>query len=143
MLGQDFAANEIPHQHRHQRHRQRGAGRHSIGLGEGQRAEHAPFLRFQGEHRHEADGNDQQAEKQRRAYLGRRLGDDLPSVFGGERRAFQMLMHIFDHHNGAVDHGADGNGDTTQGHDVGVQTLPVHNDEGRQYPNRQADNGHQ
>ena len=56
---------------------------------------------------------------------------------------FQMFVRVFYHHHRRIDHGTDGNRDAAQRHDVGVDTLVVHDDEGRQYAQRQRDDGHQ
>ena len=52
-------------------------------------------------------------------------------------------MQIFDHDDGAIDHGADGNGHAAQRHDVGVKPLPAHDQHGDEKPDRQADHRHQ
>ncbi len=54
-----------------------------------------------------------------------------------------MLVHIFDHNDGAVDHGTDGNRNTTEGHNIGVNPLQAHNDKGSQNSHGQANNCHQ
>ena len=70
VLRNDPAAHEHDHQRRHQRDGQHRRRRHRKGLGEGERAEQPPLLRFQREDRQERHGDDQQAEEQRRADLG-------------------------------------------------------------------------
>jgi len=45
-----------------------------------------------------------------------------------------VFMRVFDHDHGRIDHGADGNRDASQGHDVGVDTLPIHDRESGQMP---------
>ena len=57
--------------------------------------------------------------------------------------AFDVLMRILDHHHRRIDHCADGNGDAAQRHDVGVNPLEPHDDEGCQHAQRQGDNCHQ
>ena len=55
----------------------------------------------------------------------------------------QVLVAVFHHHHGAVDHRADGNGDPPQRHDIGVEPLQAHDDKGHENPQRQDDNRHQ
>jgi len=55
----------------------------------------------------------------------------------------QVLVRVLDHHHRRVHHRANGNGNAAQRHDVGVDALPVHDDEGRQNAQRQRDDGHQ
>ena len=143
VLRQYLAAHKPAHEHRHQRYRQRRRHGHGVGLGEGQWREHLAFLRFQREHRQEAHGDDEQREEQRRADFRCSFADDLPAVFVGERGFLDVLVHVFHHDNGPVHHGADGDGDAAQGHDVGVQPLRVHDDERAQYADGQAENDHQ
>src|SRR3546814_19229941 len=47
-----------------------------------------------------------------------------------------LLVGVLDHYHRGIDHGADGDGDPAQGHDVGVDPLVTHNDEGNQHPPR-------
>ncbi|MNF41891.1 hypothetical protein D3C84_229290 [compost metagenome] len=143
-------ANPVAHQHRHQGHRQPRGGGHGIGLGEGQRAEQPAFLGLQGEHRNERQGDDQQAEEQRRADFHRRIGNHPPvlgafELLAGMRLApgLDLLVRVLDHHHRGVDHGADGDGDTAERHDVGVDALLLHDGEGDQHADRQGHYGHQ
>ena len=48
-------------------------------------------------------------------------------------RHLDMLMGVLDHDDGSVDHGADGDGDPPEAHDVGIQALPLHDDEADQH----------
>ena len=113
MLGHHPAADEQHHQHRHQGDGQQRAPGHGEGFGEGQWPEHAAFLILQGEHRQERHGDDGQAEEQRRADLDGGLGDHLQARLA-RGRAFEMLVGILDHHDGGVDHGAEGDGDAAE-----------------------------
>ena len=54
-----------------------------------------------------------------------------------------VLVRVFDHHHRRIDHGADGDGDAAQRHDVGVDALVMHDDEGDQDAQRQRDDGHE
>ena len=57
--------------------------------------------------------------------------------------ALQLLVGVLDHHHGRVDHGPDGDGDAAQRHDVGVDALALHDQEGGQHPQRQGEDRHQ
>ena len=109
-----MTADEITHQHRHQGNREHGGTGHGEGLGKGQRCEQAAFLCLQGKHRQKAQGDDQQREEQRRANLHRGLANDLPAVVIGDLGFFHVFVHVFDHDNGSIHHGADGDGDAAQ-----------------------------
>ena len=65
----------------------------------------------------------------------------LPRI--GHVPSLDLLVGIFNHHHGSVDHSADGDGNPAKGHDVGVDTLIAHHDEGDQHPNRQGNDCHQ
>ncbi len=43
---------------------------------------------------------------------------------------FQPFMRVFNHHDGGIHHRPHGNGDPTQGHNIGVQPLEMHDDKG-------------
>ena len=150
LLAGDAATDQVAHQHGDQRDRQARCRRHGVGFGEGQRREQPPLLRLQREHRHKGQRDDQQREKQRGPDLGRRIADDLPALGTFQRLigvgllpVFQVLVCVLDHHHGCIHHGADGNGDASQRHDVGVHPLVVHDDESRQDAQGQRDDGHQ
>jgi hypothetical protein len=55
----------------------------------------------------------------------------------------QVLVGVLDHHDGGVHHGADGDGDAAEAHDVGVHAQRVHDGESDQHPDRQHEDGHQ
>ncbi|CZZ70918.1 Uncharacterised protein [Enterobacter hormaechei] len=40
------------------------------------------------------------------------------------------LMRILNHHNGGIHHRSDGNRNPSQRHNIGVQSLEVHDDKG-------------
>ena len=52
-------------------------------------------------------------------------------------------MRILYHDDGRIDHGADGDGDAAQRHNVGVDPLVAHDDEGGEDTQGQRDDGHQ
>jgi hypothetical protein len=58
-------------------------------------------------------------------------------------QAFQVLVRVLDHHDGGVDHRADGDGDAAQAHQVGVHAQRAHGDEGDQHADRQHQDGDQ
>ena len=139
-LRHDPAANEDRHQHRHQRDREKRGGRHRKGLGRGKRLEEPAFLRLQREDRQEGDGDDQQAEKERRAHFLRRLDDDGAARSAG-RRMLEPLVGILDHHDRRIDHGADRNRNAAKAHDVGRNTERMGGGKRNQNADRQRDDG--
>ena len=56
--------------------------------------------------------------------------------------ALQMLVRVLDHHDRAVDHGADGNRDAAKAHDVGAKAEPAHGGERHQDADRQHEDRH-
>ena len=118
-------AHEQDHQHRHKRDGKDRGRRHRECLRESERAEQPPFLGFQGKDRHERNGDDEKAEKQRGANLFRRFDDDLGARFAW-LCALQMLVRVLDHDDSAVDHRADGDRDAAEAHDVGAEAEPAH-----------------
>ncbi len=76
-LGDRALRDEIHHQDRDDRHGQQRAEAHGESLGEGKRLEQPSRLLAEHEDRQERDGDDEQAEEQRGADLGSRLGDDV------------------------------------------------------------------
>ena len=52
-------------------------------------------------------------------------------------------MGIFNHDDGGINHGTYGDGDSSETHDVGIDTLGVHDDKGHQYCHRKGENCHQ
>ncbi len=104
--------------------------------------EQPSLLRLEREDRQERHCNDEEREEQRRAHLARRLDQDFrASLAGGS--ALQMLVGVLDHDDGGVDHGADGNGDAAQAHDVGRDPERVHEDVGDEDAQRQRQDGNQ
>ena len=55
----------------------------------------------------------------------------------------ELLVCILDHHDSRVDHRTDGNGDATERHDVGIDSLVVHDDEGHEHAHGERDDGNQ
>ena len=54
-----------------------------------------------------------------------------------------MLVRIFNHDDGGIDHGADGNGDAAQRHDVGIDAHAFHDYERGKNAHRQRNNNYQ
>ena len=52
-------------------------------------------------------------------------------------------MCVLNHHHSGIDHGTNGNRNTPEGHDVGVDTLVAHHDKGGQDANRQGYDCHE
>ena len=59
------------------------------------------------------------------------------------RRALEMLVRVLDHDDGRIDHGADGDGDAAEAHDVGAEAQQLHGGEGDQDADRQHEDRHQ
>ena len=140
LLGDDAAPDEQHHQRRHQQHREEGRGAHGEGLGVGKRLEEASFLRLEGEDRQEGDRDDEQAEEESGSDLDGGLDQHLVARLVW-RRLLKPLMGILDHDDGGVHHGADGDGDAAEAHDVGAQAEQPHADIGDQHAERQRDDG--
>ena len=62
-------------------------------------------------------------------------------VVGGG--ALQMLVGVLDHDDGRVHHGAYGDGDAAEAHDVGAETQGLHRRESHEHADRQHDDGDQ
>ena len=54
-----------------------------------------------------------------------------------------MLVQVFDHHDGRIDHRPDRNRDAAERHDIGVDALGVHHHKSGQYTQGQAEHDHQ
>ena len=63
---------------------------------------------------------------------------DAPAVLVRQWLLLDVLVHVFDHHDRRIDHRADGDRDTAQRHDVGVDALQLHDDERDEHAERQA-----
>ena len=70
------------------------------------------------------------------------LDEDLQARLVGWR-ALEMLVGVLDHDDGAVDHGADRDGDSAQAHDVRPDPQHLHGAERHQDPDRQHDDRNQ
>ena len=56
---------------------------------------------------------------------------------------FDVLVGILDHHHRGIDHGADGDRDAAQRHDVRIHSLVDHDSEGDQDTQGQGDDRHE
>ena len=141
-LGENPPPDQVSHEHRDDGDRQDRGGGHGVGLRERQGPEHPARLTGEGEHRKERNGDDHEGVKERRSHLFGGIDDDIP-VRLFPPVPLQVLMGVLDHDDGPVDHGADGDGDAAQGHDVGDQPLPVHDRHGHQDADGQGEDGHE
>ena len=130
-FGNDFPAHEIAHEYRHNGEREQGGGSHGIGFRVGQRFKQAPFLGLQGKYRKERHRDDEQRVKERRTHFFGGIDDNLPVIFL-PFIPLDMLVGILNHYNGGIHHGANGDGNAAQGHDVGVDSLVIHHQKGHQ-----------
>ena len=55
--------------------------------------------------------------------------------------SLEMLVRVLNHDDGGIDHRTDRDGYSTQRHDVGIDALDAHHDEGREHAQRQGDDG--
>ncbi len=67
----------------------------------------------------------------------------MPTILISQWGFFHLLVHIFYHHNCTVDHRPYRYGNAAQRHYIGINTLQVHDDEGRENAYWQTDNGYQ
>ena len=149
-LGRNFPPDPESHQNRNDDDGQCGRSRHGVRFRECQRAKQTTFLPFQGKDRNKGQGDDQQANEQRGSHFHGGVGNHLPAG-GVVNLLTRMLMipllkpfvRIFNHHNGGIHHRTDGNRYPSQRHDIGVQSLEVHDDKGDTQAKRQRDNRHQ
>ena len=111
-------------------------GQQGEGLGVGQRLEQLALGGLHGEDRQEADDRRGHGRHHRAAHLDGRAVDDLQSVLLGVR-LLQPAQDVLAEDDPHVHHGADGDGDARQGHDVGVDPEELHADEGHQHRQRQ------
>ncbi len=144
-LGSDAPPNKRHHQDRNQRDGEQRGEEHGEGLGEGQRLKKPSRLSFQREDRNEGNRDDQQRKEERAAHLPGGVQDGFDSFLIGQVSIFgrsgvlQLLVGIFDHDDRRIDHGADGNGNAAQRHDVCGQVHRGKRDERKQNRRRQHD----
>jgi len=68
--------------------------------------------------------------------LPRRLDQHLGPRLTG-RGALEVLVGVFDHYDGAVDHRPNGDGDAAKAHDVSPEPEHPHGSEGHENTDRQ------
>ena len=129
---------EIEGQHRNQGERQGQRSEQGEHDGQRHRGEQLALQPFQRQQRQEDQRNDGHAGSDRSGDLGR-CDEDVVKLAGrGVLRIGEPLHHVFDHHHGAVDQDADGNGQPAQAHQVGGQADRAHQDESEQRGHRQG-----
>ncbi len=135
--------NEEPHQHRHERDGEQRRRRHRQRLGPREWCEQAALLGLQREDRQKAERNDQQRGEERGTHLLGGFDHQLPvcARFSFAVVPLHVLVEVFHHHDGSIDHHADGNRDPAQRHDVGTDPEPVHCQKSHQDPNRKRNDG--
>jgi hypothetical protein len=136
-----LAANQKGAQNRHQRDGQDGGTDHGKGLGEGQRMKHLAFHAGEREDRNEGKNDDDHGKGDGPAHKPRGVERDLPDVFAIVAVLLFVLLrlanHVFGHHNARVDEHADGDGDSSQRHDVRRDARALHEQERAQHRERQ------
>ena len=105
--------------------------------------EQAAFGGFQGEHGQKTGRDHEQGEEAGPAYFLDGI-HNRPLIMGvGPIRlgGFQFFVGLLHHHDGRIHHGADGDGDAAQRHDVGAHARRAHGQECNQDGNRNGHNG--
>ena len=128
-----------------QGHRQESGKQHGKGFRIGQRFEQPPLLGFQSKDGQKRDGDHQQRKEQRVCRLPPPPGRSPPCGYPGGRLhpTLQRFVGVLHHDDRGIDHGADGDSDAAQGHDVGVDPQRMHGDERDEDRHWQSDNDHQ
>ena len=145
LLRPDLPPNEQGHENGCQGDGQERGEEHGKGLRVGQRLEEPSRLGLKREDGEEARGDDQKREEERWSHFLGRLDNDirpaprLPLVFP----LLQLLMGVFHHDNGGVHHGADGDSDAGEAHNVGGDAQVIHADEGHEHGDGQGDDHYQ
>ena len=141
-LRQQAAPDQVSRHDRYEGNGQQGGRGHRVGLGIGQRLEESAFLGLQGEDRREGERDDQQRVEEGRSHFLGGVEHDPPVVLL-PAVPLHVLVGVLDHDDGGVHQRADGDGDPAQGHDVGVDPLPGHDEEGGEHADRQGEDDHQ
>ena len=133
--------NERDHQNRRDGHRQKRGEEHGKGFSKCQRLKQSPRLGLKGEYRQEGHSDDQERQKERGPHFFCRLDDDFHPGAGlaGLHPLLQFLVGVLDHDDRGVDHGADGDGDAGQAHDIRGDAHEVHADKGHDDGERQGE----
>ena len=108
-----------------------GGDRHREVLREGKGSEEAPLLSFEGEDRHERDGDDQQREEARPAHLLNGADEDLLVVAlpAGRLPDLELLVCVLDDDDRRVHERADRDCYAAERHDVRADAEHLHGDE--------------
>ena len=128
---------EVVHMREQQSHRrvqrdsQHRGNDHGEVLGVGQRLEKAAFLSLQGQHGQERNGDHQQCKEARSADFLHGIDDHPVVVFlsSGPLPFFEVLVGLLHHHDGRIHHGADGNRNAAERHDIGADAHHLHRNE--------------
>ena len=146
LLGRDLPADPEAHQHGHEHHGEERRSGHRPGLRPGERPEEPPLLAFEREDRNEGERDDEEREEERRPHLDRGVRDEPPAGLARERFArvcelpvLDLLVGVLNHHDCGVHHRAHGDRDAAEAHQVRVDALEVHRDEGEAEPERERD----
>ncbi len=138
-MGQEQAQGRVQSNGQHRRHQ------HGEVFGIGQGFEHPALGRLQGQNRQEGHRDDQQGEEAGAGHLFHGLDNDLPVVAQAPAAVpfLQFFMGLLHHHDGGVHHGAHGDDDASQRHDVGRDAHQPERDESDQHRHRDGDDGDQ
>ncbi len=140
VLMPDLPLDEQGHQHRRERDGQKAREQHGEGLGIGKRLEQPARLVLERKDRQEPDGDHEQREKERRPHFLRRVDDHVNARTVDAARllpVFELFVGVLDHDDRGVHHGADGDGDAGEAHDVRADPQIVHADKGDEDGDRQ------
>ena len=145
LLGSDLPPDEQRHQHRRQGDCQERRKEHGKCLRVGQGFEEPSRLGLEGEDGKKSHRNDQQREEERRPHFLGRFDNDIHPVprFPLMLPLLELLVGIFHHDDGGVHHGADGDGNAGEAHDIGGDAQIIHADEGHENGDGQRDDDHQ
>src|SRR3990170_2773226 len=120
------------HEHRRERDGQKAREEHGERLGKGKGLEQPAGLLLERKDRQEPDGDHEEREEQRRPDLLRRFDDHIDARAGPARLfpVLELLVRVLDHDDRGVHHGADGDGNAAQAHDVRAEPEIIHAEEG-------------
>ena len=124
-----------------QGNRQNRGNDHREVLGIGKRFEEAALLSLERQHGKKRDCDHQQRKETRTRHLLHRPDDDVAIILLAAclLPLLQTLVSLLDDHDGCVDHRPDGDGNPSEGHDVGRHPHHTERDEGKEGCNRDGD----
>ncbi|OPZ97293.1 MAG: hypothetical protein BWY71_01666 [Planctomycetes bacterium ADurb.Bin412] len=122
---------------RHHKNGKEQRGKNGDGHRVGQRGKHLTFHALQGNDRQEGQGDNQFAEDAGLSNFYHRPEDGGP-LLAFIRQMAEVPLHILHLDNGGVNDHADGNGQTAQRHQIGMQTGLLHDQKGQQHGQRQV-----